>query len=101
VLFVGTGSAVVDPVVIVAVTLPLTGAMYVTLHTMFAPLDNGATVGLAGVQFTVAPAGSPVNVQRAATASLGPLFAHVTMPVTVCPAFTVVGNVLTITARSA
>lgn len=100
-MFVDTGSAVVDPAVTVAVTLPLTGATYATLHTMFAPLDSGAVVGLAGVQLTVAPAGSPGIVQRAAIASLGPLFTHVIVPVTACPALTDVGKVLPITAMSA
>jgi hypothetical protein len=68
---------------------------------MLNPLARGAAVGLDGVQLIVAPAGNPGMVQVADTAGLGPLFWQEMMPVTVCPAFTVVGNVLPVVAISA
>jgi hypothetical protein len=50
---------------------------------MLAPLASGNAVGLAGVQATVAPAGSPGMVQVALSAALAPLFLQVIEPLTV------------------
>jgi hypothetical protein len=57
--------------------------------------------GTAGVQTTTAPAGIPLTAQVALLAMLGPLLVHVTVPVTVLPAFAVAGNPLTAAAISA
>jgi hypothetical protein len=50
---------------------------------------------------TLAPAGKPGMVQFAAVALLCPLLTQVMVPVTVCPALTLVGKVLPVTAISA
>jgi hypothetical protein len=71
------------------------------LQIMLDPLARGAAVGLDGVHVIVAPAGNPGMVQVADAAGLGPLFWQVIVPVTVCPAFTVVGNVLPVVVMSA
>lgn len=89
------------PAITLAFSKPPAGATKLILQLIAAPLANGLTVGLLGVQTVVAPLGNPVIAQVAAVPVLGPLLVQVIVPVTVCPAFTVVGSVLPVTVISA
>jgi hypothetical protein len=96
----GAGSAVLLLLVPTTVTVPLAGAMNLTVQTMLA-LRARLVTGGGGTQATVAPAGRPVTAQPAAAAALGPLLVQVTVPVTVEPAGALAGKPLTVACRSA
>ena len=85
-LFAPFGSLVLLPAVIVGVTLPAAGAVYVAVQVMLLPAASGVAVGTGGVHVTVAPGGSPLMAHVAAAAGFGPLFAQVNVPFTVEPA---------------
>jgi hypothetical protein len=101
-LFAGTGSGVVVPAVPVIVTVPLGGAVKLTLHVRLWPTASDAGVGV-GVQVTVAPAGNAAvgTLQVGATAGSGQRLVQVTVPVTVLPAGGVAGNPAITAAMSA
>jgi hypothetical protein len=99
-LLAGNGSGVVELAVPITVTPPLAGAMKLTWQTMAPPTGNGSGTGL-GLHTTVAPGGSPVTVQDALAAGLGPALAHVTVPLTADPARGADGSPATVARMSA
>lgn len=94
------GSAVLVPAVPVTVTVPEAGTGYDTAQLIALPTGSEDT-GELGVQFTLAPGGSPPTLQVALAAALGPLLVQVTVPVAVLPAAGLVGKPLTAAAMSA
>jgi hypothetical protein len=90
----GTGSAVLEPAVVMMLSVPLAGAANVDVQVMLLPTASGSGAGL-GVQVCVAPVGKPLRVQVGAAAGLGPLLVHTPLTVTGWPAFTVAGTVVT------
>jgi hypothetical protein len=90
----GKGSAVLLPAVVVMFSEPLTGAVKVAVQVMSAPKASGLGTGL-GTQLCVAPAGKPVKAQVGAAAPLGPALVHTPLTVTLWPAATATGTVVT------
>ncbi len=90
VLFVLSGSVVLDAAVATTVTVPLAGATKLTSHVIAAPTARLAS-GVAGKQTTVAPGGRPATAHVAFAAALGPLLAQLIVPVTVLPAGALAG----------
>ncbi len=72
VLFALFGSAVLLAAVTVAMTLPLAGAVYDTVHARLLPLASVAADD-AGTHAVLAPTGRPAIVQVTLLALLGPL----------------------------
>ncbi len=93
-----TGSAVVEPAVVVMFNGPLAGATNVLLQTIEVPIASGLGATL-GRQVCVAPAGSPLNTHVGAAAGLGPRFVHVPETLTDCPAVTLPPAGTVVTAR--
>jgi hypothetical protein len=93
-LFPGVGSSPELPAVVTILSVPLAGAVKVLLHVMVALSTKGLGAG-AGKQLTVAPAGKPLITHVGAGAAAGPAFVHTPVTVTLAPALTELGTVLT------
>jgi hypothetical protein len=99
-LLAGNGSTVEDPAVPVMFTAPVAGAVKLTAQSMLCPTGRGFGAGL-GVQFTVAPGGSPEGTHVGAAAGLGPAFVQLTVPATAEPAAGLDGKPLSVARISA
>jgi hypothetical protein len=95
-----TGSVVEVVAAARTFTVPLAGAVKLTLQVILSLRAREAT-GDGGAQTTEAPGGSPVTAQLALAASLGPVLVQVTVPLTVLPALALSANPLTAACRSA